>query len=325
MRELTFAEAIREALREEMQREKAVYLIGQDIGRHGGWFQVTKGLWEEFGDSRVIDTPISELAIIGSSVGAALMGMRPVAEIMYGDFMTLAVEHLVNSAAKLRYFYSGKKSVPLVVRTAFGGGNGGGAHHVQSFEAWFVHACGLKVVMPSTPADAKGLLKASIRDNNPVVFFEQRSLYDSLKGPVPDGDFVVPLGKADVKRRGKDVTLVATGAMVHRALEAAQELERTGIDVEVVDPRTLRPLDEETLLGSVDKTGRLVIVHEAWVTGGYGAEVAALVAEKAFSSLKAPIKRIGCVETPAPVSRVLEKEYLPSASKIVNAVMAVME
>lgn len=327
MRELTFGEAINEALKEEMARDERVYLIGEDIriGYGGGAFGVSKGLLAQFGPDRVIDTPISESAIAGTSVGAALWGMRPVAEIMFADFMALAMDHIANSAAKMRFAYAGGATVPVVFRMAFGAGVGAALHHSQSTEAWITNVPGLKVVMPSTPADAKGLLKSSIRDDNPVVFFEHKLLYSRLKGPVPEGEYLIPLGKSDVKRAGEDLTIIATGAMVQQALAAAETLEKEGVKAEVVDPRTLVPLDREGILESVKKTGKVVIVHEAPTFGGFGGEIAAMVAEEGFYSLDAPIKRVGAPFTPVPAHPLLEQFYLPNAEKIVKAAKEILE
>jgi len=327
MRELTFGEAINEALKEEMARDERVYLIGEDIriGYGGGAFGVSKGLLAQFGPDRVIDTPISESAIAGTSVGAALWGMRPVAEIMFADFMALAMDHIANSAAKMRFAYAGGATVPVVFRMAFGAGVGAAMHHSQSTEAWITNVPGLKVVMPSTPADAKGLLKSSIRDDNPVVFLEHKLLYSRLKGPVPEGEFLIPLGKSDVKRAGEDLTIIATGAMVQQALAAAETLEKEGVKAEVVDPRTLVPLDREGILESVKKTGKVVIVHEAPTFGGFGGEIAAMIAEEGFYTLDAPIKRLGAPFTPVPAHPLLEQFYLPNAEKIVKAAKEILE
>jgi pyruvate/2-oxoglutarate/acetoin dehydrogenase E1 component len=328
MRELTFAQAINEALHEEMARDERVYVIGEDVrvgyGR-GGVFGVTNGLVARFGPERVIDAPISESAIAGTSVGAALWGMRPVAEIMFSDFIALAMDHIVNSAAKMRYAYAGEATVPVVFRTAFGAGVGAALHHSQSPEAWITNVPGLKVVMPSTPCDAKGLLKSAIRDDNPVVFFEHKYLYSRLKGPIPEEEYLIPLGKADVKRTGEDLTIIATGAMVHQALAAADTLGQEGAKVEVLDPRTLLPLDREAILHSVKKTGKVVIVHEAPTTGGIAGEIAAIIADEAFYSLDAPIKRVGAPFTPVPASPILEKFYLPNAEKIVKVAKEILE
>jgi len=327
MRELTFGEAINEALKEEMARDERVYLIGEDvrIGYGGGAFGVSKGLLAQFGPERVIDTPISESAIAGTSVGAALWGMRPVAEIMFADFMALAMDHIANSAAKMRFAYAGGATVPVVFRMAFGAGVGAALHHSQSTEAWITNVPGLKVVMPSTPADAKGLLKSSIRDDNPVVFLEHKLLYSRLKGPVPEGEYLIPLGKSDVKRAGEDLTIIATGAMVQQALAAAETLEKEGVKAEVVDPRTLVPLDREGILESVKKTGKVVIVHEAPTFGGFGGEIAAMIAEEGFYTLDAPIKRVGAPFTPVPAHPLLEQFYLPNAEKIVKAAKEILE
>ncbi|MFQ6075552.1 MAG: pyruvate dehydrogenase complex E1 component subunit beta, partial [Candidatus Bathyarchaeia archaeon] len=313
LREMTMGEALNEALREEMARDERVIILGEDlgadaIGRVGGPWPPTKGLCEIYPE-RVIGTPISESAILGASVGAALIGMRPVAEIMYADFLTIAMDQLVNNAAKMRYNYGGEACVPLVVRTAFGAGSRSALHHSQSAEAWVLNVPGLKIVMPSTPYDAKGLLKASVRDDDPVVFFEHKRLY-STKGMVPEGEYVIPLGRADVKRRGNDVTVVATGRMVHKALTAAEALQKDGVSIEIIDPRTLRPLDEEAIIDSVKKTGRLVTVHEAPRTGGFAGEVAAVVSERALGYLDAPILRVTALDTPVPFSPTLEDFYL---------------
>src|SRR4030043_2313975 len=322
MRELTFVEAISQALHEEMARDERVFVIGEDIrigyGK-GGAFGATNGLFARFGPERVIDTPISESAIAGMAVGAALWGMRPVAEIMFSDFLALAMDHIANSAAKMRYAYAGEAIVPVVFRMAFGAGVGAALHHSQSPEAWITNVPGLKIVMPSTPYDAKGLLKSAIRDDNPVVFFEHKYQYSRLKGPVPEEEYVLPLGKADIKREGEDITIIAFGAMVHQALAAAASLASEGIKAEVLEPRTPVPLDKQTILQSVKKTGRVIIVHEAPTFGGFGGEIAAMIIEDAFYSLDAPIKRIGAPYTPVPVSPILEKFYLPNAEKIVTA------
>ena len=328
MREITFIQAINEALHEEMARDERVYVLGEDVrignGR-GGAFGATNGLLAKFGPDRVIDSPISESAIAGTSVGAALWGMRPVAEIMFADFLSLAMDHIANSAAKMRYAYGGEATVPVVFRMACGGGVGAALHHSQSPEAWITNVPGLKVVMPSTPADAKGLLKSAIRDDNPVVFFEHKFLYGRLRGTIPEGEHLIPLGKAEVKRAGKDLTIIAYGAMVPQALKAADLLSQEGVSAEVLDPRTLVPLDRETILQSVEKTGKVVIVHEAPTFSGFGAEIAALIAEEAFYSLDAPIKRVGAPFTPVPASPILEKFYLPNAEKIVKAAKEVLE
>ena len=319
MRELSYLEAIREALQQEMRRDPRVFVIGEDVGVYGGAFGVTRGLVEEFGEQRIIDTPISELGIAGAITGAALTGMRPVGEIMFMDFTTLATEQLVNQAAKIRFMFGGTATVPFVLRCPAGSGTGAAAQHSQSLENWFVHVPGLKVVMPSTPYDAKGLLLAAIRDDNPVIFVEQKLLYKT-RGPVPEEDYTVPLGKADIKRAGRDLTIVATGVMVARALEAAEQLAREGIEVEVADPRTLKPLDAELIIQSVSKTGRVLIVHEAARTGGYGGELAAIIAEsEAFDYLDAPIVRLAGRDMPIPYNRTLEYHTVPQVENIVEA------
>jgi len=323
MHEITFREAIREALIEEMQRDPSVFLLGESIGIRGGSYQAAKGLVDVFGKERVIDMPISESGFVGAAVGAALLGTRPVADLQFNDFLTIALDHIANDAAKMRYMYGGKAKVPVVIRVFFGAGTSTGCSHSQSLEAWVVHCPGLKVVMPSTPADAKGLLKAAIRDDDPVVFFEHRLLY-ATRGSVPEGEYVIPLGQADVKRSGRDVTVVATATMVHKALEAAEDLSKEGIDIEVVDPRSLLPLDRETLMDSVKKTGRLLIVHEACKTGGIGAEIAALAAKEAFGYLDAPIERVCAPDTPVPFSPPLEQFYIPKKEDIVDTARRMM-
>jgi pyruvate/2-oxoglutarate/acetoin dehydrogenase E1 component len=322
-RELTFGQALNEALREELLRDPSVVLLGEDIGLHGGAQGVTRGLFKEFGAQRVRNTPLAEASIAGAAVGAALTGMRPVAEIMYSDFMTIAMDQIVNQAAKYHFMTAGRTTVPMVLRTPVGAGRGNAAQHSQSVEAWFMHVPGLYVVMPSTPYDAKGLLKTSIRDDNPVMFFENRLLY-STKGHVPEGEYTIPFGVADVKRPGKDVTIVATSRMVLQSLEAAEKLAAEGISCEVIDPRTLVPLDEDTICGSVKRTGKLVIVHEAVKRGGVGAEIAAIVMEKVFDYLDAPIKRVAGLNTPVPYNKDLEARWLPNDTDIIAAVREVM-
>ena len=320
MRKITYKEALREALREEMRRDPTVFLLGEDIGRYwGGAFKVTKGLVEEFGDERVRDTPISESAIIGAAVGAAITGTRPVAEIMFGDLTALAMDQIANQAAKIHYMFGGQVNVPLVIRTPFGAGVNIAAHHSQSLEAWFMHVPGLYVAVPSTPYDAKGLLKTAIRGSNPVFFCEHKLLYP-MEGEVPEEEYTVPFGVADVKREGSDVTIVATLYMVHKALNAAKELETEGISVEVVDPRTLAPLDKQTIINSVKKTGRLVVVSEDCKTAGVSAEIAAVVAEEAIDYLDAPIKRVAEPDTPIPFSPPLEQYVIPNEKSIIKVV-----
>jgi len=324
MREVTIRDALREALREEMRQDKTVFLLGEDIGRYwGGAFGVTKGLAEEFGDERVRDTPISESAIVGVGVGAAITGMRPVAEIMFGDLSALAMDQICNQAAKIRYMFGGQASVPLVVRTPFGAGVNIASHHSQSLEAWFMHTPGLHVAVPSTPYDAKGLLKTAIRGNNPVLFVEHKLLYP-VKGMIPEEDYAVPFGVADVKREGSDVSIVATLYIVHKALAAAEQLSKEGISVEVVDPRTLAPMDKQTIVKSVKKTGRLVVVSEDCKTGGVSAEIAAIVAEEALDYLDAPVKRVAEPDTPIPFSPTLEKFVIPDEKSIIRAVKEIV-
>jgi len=319
MREITYAEAIREALRQEMRRDKNVFLIGEDLGIYGGAFGVTYGLLDEFGEERVRDTPISEAAIAGAALGAAITGMRPVAEIMFMDFTTIAMEQIVNQAAKIKFMFGGKAKVPMVVRTPAGSGTGAAAQHSQSLEAWFTHVPGLKVVMPSTPYDAKGLLISSIRDNNPIIFIEHKLLYKTT-GEVPEEEYEIPLGIADIKRKGEDLTIVATSIMVQRAISASKELEKDGISVEIVDPRTLKPYDKKTIIESVKKTGKVIAVHEACKTGGFGAEIAAMISEsEAFDYLDAPIKRLGGLDIPIPYNRNLERHAVPQVEDIINA------
>ena len=321
-RELTYLEAVREALIQEMRRDPTVFILGEDVGVYGGAFGVTRGMLEEFGPERIRDTPISEAAIAGAATGAALMGMRPVMEIMFMDFLTISMNQLVNQAAKMRFMFGGKASIPLVCRAPAGSGTGAAAQHSQSLEAWFVHTPGIKVVAPSTPADVKGLLVASIRDNNPVIFMEHKLLY-RMKGPVSEDLYSVPLAKADVKREGRDLTIIAYSIMVPRALEAAEQLATEGIEVEVVDPRTLNPLDTETMVRSVCKTGRVLIVHEAPVTGGVGAELAAVIADsEAFDYLDAPIRRLAGRNVPIPYNRTLEAAAVPQVKDIVSAARA---
>jgi pyruvate/2-oxoglutarate/acetoin dehydrogenase E1 component len=324
VRRISYREALREALREEMRRDPTVFLLGEDIGRYwGGAFKVTDGLAEEFGDERVRDTPISESTIIGTAVGAAITGMRPVAEIMFGDLTALAMDQIANQAAKIRYMFGGQASCPMVIRTPFGAGVNIASHHSQSLEAWFMHVPGMYVAVPSTPYDAKGLLKTAIRGKNPVFFCEHKLLYP-VEGDVPEDELLIPFGVADVKREGSDATVVATLFLVHKALTAAKSLEKEGISVEVVDPRTLTPLDKRTIVGSVKKTGRIVIVSEDCKTAGVSAEVAAVVAEEAIDYLDAPIKRVTARDTPIPFSPPLEQFVIPDENAIIKAVKEVV-
>ncbi|MEO8228728.1 MAG: alpha-ketoacid dehydrogenase subunit beta [Chloroflexota bacterium] len=312
-----YSEALRDALRLEMQRDPRILVMGEDIAEHGGAFQVTAGLLAEFGPDRIRQTPISEIGIVGAGVGAALTGLRPVVELMYIDFSGLAIDQIVNQAAQNRFMFGGQARVPLVVRTQGGSGRGNAAQHSKSLEAWFTHVAGLKVVMPATPADAKGLLTAAIRDDDPVMFIEHKLLYRT-KGPVPDGEYVVPLGKADMKREGSDLTIVTWSREVLFALEAAAKLAAEGVDAEVIDLRTLVPLDRAAILSSVRKTRRLLVVHEAIKRGGYGGEIAALVAEEAFDDLDAPPRRLAGVETPIPYAAHLERGVIPQVEDIVR-------
>ena len=319
MPEKTYRDALKEGLREEMLRDERVFIIGEDVGRNwGGAFKVTKGLAEEFGDDRVRDTPISENAIAGAALGAAITGMIPVAEIMFGDLITLAMDQVCNQAAKMRYMFGGQTSVPLVLRSVFGGGKNLASHHSQSLEAWFMHTPGLKIAVPSFAYDVKGLIKTAIRDPDPVMFFEHKLVYDR-KEEVPDEEYLIPFGKARVHREGDDVTIWGTFLMVHKAIEAAEELAKQGISAEVIDPRTLVPLDKKTLIDSVKKTGRLVLVTEETKTGATTAEIAAIVQEEAFDWLDAPIKRVNAPDTPVPFSPPLEQAFIPSKDSIISA------
>jgi pyruvate/2-oxoglutarate/acetoin dehydrogenase E1 component len=319
MREITYREALKEGLKEEMRRDERVFLLGEDIAEFGGTYKITQGFLEEFGSARVRNTPISEGAIVGAALGAALLGMRPVAELMYIDFSTIAMDQIANQVAKVRYMFGGKAKPSLVIRTQGGAGRSSAAQHAQSLEAWFTHVPGLKIVMPSTPYDVKGLIKSSIRDDDPIFFIEHKLLYNE-KGPVPEEEYLIPIGKADIKREGKDVTIVATSRMVLRALKAAGVLAQDGIEAEVLDPRTLVPLDKETILQSVKKTNKLVIVHEACKRSGYGAEIAAMVCEEAFYDLDAPIKRIAAYNTPVPFAPKLENYVIPDEKAIIKGV-----
>lgn len=315
-RELTFGEAVREAIAEEMRRDPRVCLMGEDVAEAGTTFKVLKGLVEEFGKNRIIDTPISEAGFTGLGVGAAMAGVRPIVDIMFGDFLTLIMDQLVNQAAKIHYMSGGKWKVPLVVRATMGATRRSAAQHSQSLHAWAAHVPGLKVVVPSTPADAKGLLKSAIRDDNPVVFFEDKISYTKVKGPVPSGDVVIPLGVADVKREGTDITLVGTSSMVQVALEAATLLEAIGVSAEVVDPRTLWPLDEDTLVRSVQKTSRCIVIDEGYGRYGVTGELASVIAEKAFYELDGPVRRIGAMHVPIPFSPPLEDATVPTGQQV---------
>ncbi|MEM4734617.1 MAG: alpha-ketoacid dehydrogenase subunit beta [Candidatus Thorarchaeota archaeon] len=324
MPEMTYRDALRAGIREEMLRDERVFLLGEDIGRNwGGAFSVTKGLAEEFGDERVRDTPISENTIVGAAIGAAITGLRPVAEIMFGDLIALAMDQVCNQAAKMRYMFGGQTSVPLVVRTVFGGGKNIASHHSQSLEAWFMHTPGLKVAVPAFAYDVKGLIKTAIRDPDPVMFFEHKLVYDK-KEEVPSDEYLIPFGQARVRREGDDVTVWGTFMMVHKALNVAESLAKEGISVEVIDPRTLVPLDTKTLINSVKKTGRLVLVTEETKTGATTAEVAALVQELAFDWLDAPIKRVNAPDTPVPFSPPLENYFIPDENRIAQAIREIV-
>ncbi len=319
-KELTYLDAIREALAEEMRRDPKVFVLGEDVGAYGGAFGATQGLYEEFGELRVVDTPISESAIVGISIGASQRGYRPVAEMQFADFISCAFDQIVNQAATLRYRYGGRASVPIVVRAPSGGNVGGGLYHSQNPEAWFVHRPGVKVLAPSTPWDAKGLLKAAIRDDNPVIFFEHKYLYRRAKGPVPSGDEIVPIGVAAVRREGRDATLVTYGAMVQASLDAADRAAKEGVEVEVIDLRTLAPFDRQAIFASIEKTSRLVLVQEDVKTLGIASEISAVVTEERFDALDAPIVRVTAPDTHSPFSHVLEAANLPDADKIVAAI-----
>lgn len=321
MKETRYIKAINEALHEEMVRDESVFVIGEDVGAPGGAFGGTRGLLQAFGARRVRDTPISESAIVGLALGAAMKGLRPVVEIMFADFLPVCMDQIVNQIAKTRFMFGGQFTAPLVIRAPGGGGLNAGPQHSQSLEAWFAHVPGLKVVMPATPADAKGLLKSAIRDDDPVLFLEHKALYAS-SGSVPDGDYLVPIGKADVRRAGKDVTIVTASRMVHQTLEAADSLAARGTDAEVIDLRSLTPLDRDTIFKSVEKTSRLVIAHEAVKSFGIGAEISAMVSEEMIDVLDAPVMRVGAPFSPVPFSQ--ERDYLPNAADIVHAVEKVM-
>ncbi len=316
MAEMTYVEAIRQGLWEEMERDESVFVMGEDIAVYGGAFKVTKGFLERFGARRVIDTPLSEAAIVGAGTGAAINGLRPVVEMQFSDFMACAFDQITNFAAKCRFRWGG--SVPLVVRAPTGGGFSGGPFHSQNPEMPYVHTPGLKVVEPSTAYDAKGLLKAAIRDNDPVIFLEHKHLYRSIKGDVPGDDYTVPLSKAAVRRSGQDLSVITYGAMVHVALEAAETLVQEDIDTEVVDLRTLMPLDREAVLATAKKTGKVILLHEDTLTGGLGGELAGIISEHAFEHLDGPLVRIAPPDTPVPYSPPLEKAFLPNAEKVVE-------
>jgi pyruvate/2-oxoglutarate/acetoin dehydrogenase E1 component len=324
MREIYYSWALREAMTEEMARDERVFILGEDIAGYGGAFKVTQGLVEQFGPARVRNTPISENTICGVGVGAAICGMRPIVDIMFQDFITLAMDQIVNHAAKFHYMYGGQCIVPVVFRTPAGGGRNYGPTHSQSLEAWFMHVPGLKVVAPSTPYDAKGLLKSAIRDDNPVLFVESKLLY-GVKGHVPEEEYSVPIGEAKVVREGEHLTLIAYSRMTHEALKAAEVLSGSGIECEVVDLRTLAPLDADTIAASVEKTGRAIIVCEDCKTAGVSAEIMARVMEECFDFLNAPVRRVAAADAPVPCADVLERAALPDAQKIVNAAMQLLQ
>ncbi len=318
MATITYIEAISKGMWEEMERDSSVFLMGEDIGEYGGAFKATKGFLKHFGEERVIDTVLAEAAIIGAATGAAIVGMRPIAEMQFADFVTCGFNQLVTNSAKTHYRWN--LPVPMVVRLPSGGYIHGGPYHSSNPEAWFFHVPGLKIVAPSTPYDAKGLMKAAVRDNNPVLYFEYKYLYRRIKGEVPDGEYVVELGKADVKRPGTDITIITYGSTVHHSLEAAEILSKEdGVEVMVVDLRTLSPLDMELIVESAKATGKVLIVHEATLTGGIGAEIAARISENAFQYLDAPIKRVASLDTPVPFAPTLEEFFLPDTNKIVKA------
>ncbi|OVE81709.1 alpha-ketoacid dehydrogenase subunit beta [bacterium M21] len=319
MREITYAEAIREAMSEEMRRDESVFFLGEDIGAYGGAFGVSLGMFDEFGAERVRDTPITESAIVGAAVGAAMTGMRPIAEIMFSDFVSVSMDQIVNQAAKCRYMFGGQTSMPMVLRAPGGSGTGAAGQHSQSIEAWIANVPGLKIIVPSTPYDAKGLLKTAIRDDNAVIFLEQKLLYRT-KGPVPEEEYTIPFGVADVKREGTDLTIITYGRMVQRCLEVAESMS-SEVNIEIVDIRSLAPLDTDTLIQSAKKTGKVLIVHEACQTGGFGGEVAATIADsEAFFYLDAPIKRLGGLDVPIPYNPVLEANVVPTVDKITQAI-----
>ncbi len=320
-REITLGQAVREALAEELRRDSRVLVMGEDIAEAGHPFKVLTGLVEEFGPDRVLDTPISEAGFTGIAVGAAMTGLRPVVDIMFGDFITLTMDQMVNQAAKVHYMSGGHWQVPMVMRTTLGATRRSAAQHSQSLHAWFCHVPGLKVVLPSTPYDAKGLLKTAIRDDNPVIFFEDKMMY-RMKGPVPEQEYTIPLGVADIKRAGKDLTIVATSSMVQVALGAADLLDKSGISAEIVDPRTLWPLDEKTLVESARKTGRVIVMDEGYGRYGVGAEIASVIQEGAFFDLEMPVKRMGAMHVPIPFSPPLEDATVPTEQTVFEAAKA---
>lgn len=322
--EMTYMEAIRKVIREAMQQDETLFMIGEDIGPYGGEMGLSQGLWQEFGDKRMRDAPISEATIIGCALGASLTGCKAIAEIPFCDFLGECMDQIYNQVAKMRYMFGGKAKIPLVIRTPIGGYQGGAAQHSQCLEAWFNHTPGLKIVMPSNAKDAMGLLRTAIDDINPVMFFEHKKLYHIREEVPADTQYRIPFGQADIKRIGKDLTIIATSYMVNLSLKAAEELAREGYEIEIVDPRTLVPLDVDTMVKSIKKTGRVLIVYEAWKRLGAGTEIAAVLAEKAFNYLKAPIMRIGAENVPIPFSPVLENFVLPNVDKIVKTAKQIM-
>ena len=323
IREITFLEALREALFEEMERDKTVFLMGEDLQHWGGPWGVVKGFLEKFGPERVIDTPISESAFVGAAITAAATGLRPVVEVMFSDFLGVCMDQVINQAAKFRYMFGGQTKVPLVIRTTIGASGSSAAQHSQCLYSIFMHMPGLKCVIPSTPYDAKGLLKTAIRDDDPVMFFEHKLLYQ-IKGRVPKEEYLIPFGKADIKREGNDVTIVATALMVHKALRVAERLKNDGISVEVVDPRTIVPLDKDTIIKSVKKTGRLIVVDEDYERCSFASEIMAIVSSEAFDYLDAPLKRVSTPNVPIPYSPVLEKEIIPNEQRIIEAIKSIL-
>ncbi|MEK7306723.1 MAG: pyruvate dehydrogenase complex E1 component subunit beta [Nitrospirota bacterium] len=319
---INLREALNQAMREEMRRDVRVFLIGEEVGFYQGAYKVSRNLLEEFGTTRVVDTPITELGFVGVGIGAAMVGLRPIIEVMTFNFSILALDQILNNAAKIRYMSGGQFKVPMVIRGPGGAAHMLGAQHSQSLEIYFAHIPGLKVIIPSTPYDAKGLLKSAIRDDNPVIFIEAELMY-GLKGEVPEEEYTIPIGVADIKRKGKDITIIAYSKMLHLALDAAKELETLGIDAEVVDPRTIRPLDVKTIVDSVKKTGRAVIVQEGWRFGGVGAEIANIIYDNAFSDLDAPVERVTSLDLPMPYARNLEQAILPSKERVIEAVKRV--
>ncbi len=323
MVQVTYRDVIRETMREEMSRDKNIFILGTDVGPYGGKFRVSDNLWSEFGEWRVKDTPISEQAIIGCALGASITGCRAIADIPFCDFITMAMDQIVNQAAKFSYIFGGQVSVPMVIRTAIGGYIRAAEQHSQCLEAWFCHVPGLKVVVPSTHYNVKGLLKTAIRDDNPVIFIEHKFMY-SMKGEFPEGDYTIPFGVADIKKEGKDVTIISYSYLIYKCLKVAEKFEKEGISVEVIDLRTLVPLDKETIIKSVEKTGRVVIAHEAHLNGGFGGEIAALIADEGFKYLKTPVKRIGAKDVPIPFPSVLEDVILPQEADIEKTIRKIL-